>query len=267
MRIVTRFNRTLPLSTETIGYDWPQPEVKRTQGYPFYHWLQTERGEGVIEVDHVKFRLKCGEGFLMVPGIPHKYYPLKKNNWTTAFLTFGGSLANEIVHSVFPNQYIHIKSVSEELKAFIRNNSTSFLADDYSATLKQSALIYQFLLLLNSKAPSANDTLFKAEVIEPMVNFIRKNYAERITNRDLEKVTNFSISYGKKIFKKYFGMTPQQYLTDLRLRKAKELLINSPDLQIQDIAMLSGFSDVSYFIKVFHENNKVTPKKFKKHHI
>lgn len=54
MRIITRFNQNLPLSAETIGYNWPQPIVERPNGYPFYHWLQSEQGTGVIEIAHVK---------------------------------------------------------------------------------------------------------------------------------------------------------------------------------------------------------------------
>ena len=41
-------NQQLPLSLESIGNDWTQDDVARPDGYPYFHWLQTEQGEGRI---------------------------------------------------------------------------------------------------------------------------------------------------------------------------------------------------------------------------
>lgn len=266
MRIITRINQDLPLSAETIGYDWTQPEISRPNGYPFFHWLQTQEGQGIIEVGHETFKLKKGAGFLLSPGVAHKYYPVGTKEWKTSFLTFGAPLADEIVHFIFASQYVWVPEKSASLNNFIPDNADSFLTDDYTATLKQSGLIYQFLMLLNNKTATKSSQYSKTEVIYPITEFITHHYSETITNKDLERVTNFSVSYGTKIFKEYFGLTPQQYLTDFRLRKAKELLIEAPELQVQDVAALTGFKDVSYFIKIFRQANKVTPYGFKNRH-
>lgn len=264
MRIITRFNQNLPLSAETIGYNWPQPIVERPSGYPFYHWLQSERGRGVIEIAHVKYELKEGDGILLSPRLPHRYYPSNNIRWETAFLTFGGALADELVHFIFPNKYVYVKRMSQPLTEFIQKNFVSFLSDNYVATVKQSALIYQFLLMLDSVTQVSSNSS-KDEVIDPMMAYIKTHYAEKITNQSLERVTNFSSSYGNRAFKEHFGLTPQQYLMDFRLRKAKELLISAPGLQIQDVAMQAGFNDVSYFIKEFRKINKMTPNQFRNH--
>lgn len=40
----------LPLTLESIGNHWAQETISRPEGYPLYHWLQTEQGSGTIEI-------------------------------------------------------------------------------------------------------------------------------------------------------------------------------------------------------------------------
>lgn len=63
-----------------------------------------------------------------------------------------------------------------------------------------------------------------------------------------------------RLFKQAFGKTPHQYLTELRLFKAKTLLKTHP---INEVAQLSGFADSSAFGKAFKLNFGLTPSEFK----
>lgn len=76
----------------------------------------------------------------------------------------------------------------------------------------------------------------------------------------------FSISqpYLSKIFRKAMNCTYIEYLTDVKIQKAKELLINRQDLLINDIASQLGFSDQFYFSKVFKSEEGCTPSEYRK---
>lgn len=59
------------------------------------------------------------------------------------------------------------------------------------------------------------------------------------------------------------GQSPYQYLLDFRIRQAKELLINQPELSIQLVATKVGIESTSQFINLFKKRTNYTPKKFR----
>ncbi len=86
--------------------------------------------------------------------------------------------------------------------------------------------------------------------IKEIRNFINDNIGEPITIDDLAAELNMSKFYFLKEFKKAASVTPYQYLMDLRMEKAKELIADR-NLSLMDLAINLGFSDQSHFSRVF----------------
>ncbi|MGV2787196.1 helix-turn-helix domain-containing protein, partial [Clostridium perfringens] len=72
-----------------------------------------------------------------------------------------------------------------------------------------------------------------------------------------------SPNYLRSIFKEKTGMTIHDYLTRIRLNKAKELLADD-SLKVQDIAQRVGYESTSYFISLFLKSQGVTPNEYRK---
>lgn len=98
------------------------------------------------------------------------------------------------------------------------------------------------------------------------VEFMKENYARRLTLSDLAAAANLSPSYFHAVFKRTLGATPHQYLLSLRLSHAKSLLRNSGK-SIAQIAELCGFETQSYLSYVFQKELHVTPKHYREHEI
>ena len=62
-----------PFLFDSIGNRWNQSFVLRQEGYPLYHYLQTESGRGIVKVRGEEYILNEGEGLLTAPFIPHSY--------------------------------------------------------------------------------------------------------------------------------------------------------------------------------------------------
>jgi transcriptional regulator GlxA family with amidase domain len=62
----------------------------------------------------------------------------------------------------------------------------------------------------------------------------------------------------RKVFKQVTGLSPNQYYLNLRLNKAKALLVNT-DLSIVEISNLTGFENLFYFSNYFKKKNGVSP--------
>lgn len=265
MRIA--FNKpaeTMPLYCDSIGYDWNQPPIHRLNGYYAYHWLQTETGTVVINIDHQSIPLKATQGILLRPRIAHEYHPTGNQPWKVSFLTFNGTLVDSLADFLKLTDFLVIDKVSPELTAFIPEVLNEFNNDHPIALLDQSVQIYKFFMLLKQNHLLNNHRYQDATITTPILQYIANHYAEPITNDKLAKATSYSVTYQNRVFKRLYDMTPLEYLTDYRMRKAKELLLTNPTLEIGEIAPKVGFHNPSHFIDQFKKYYKATPSHFRK---
>lgn len=108
----------------------------------------------------------------------------------------------------------------------------------------------------NKKTESSND------VIESSKQYIEKNFTKNISLDDISEKVNISSYYLSRIFKEGTGENFIDYLTRLRIEKAKELL-STTQYSMKEICMMSGYSDPNYFSKSFKKNVGVTPTEYR----
>lgn len=90
------------------------------------------------------------------------------------------------------------------------------------------------------------------------VQYIREHYNENIVINDLAERYGMSPNYFSSVFKKEVQQSTVNYITEIRMEKAKELLETS-DLSVVDIAKKSGYEDSQYFFRVFKKHTGMTP--------
>ncbi len=100
------------------------------------------------------------------------------------------------------------------------------------------------------------------QVVKHAIAYIEMNYAEEITLEELSKEVGLSKSYLSTMFKKETGRNIVEYVNDLRIKKAKELILKS-DLRIFEVAERIGFKDPKYFSKQFKRSVGVSPNDYK----
>ena len=259
------FNLThhhLPIGIESIGDHWPQTTVERLHGYPYYHWLQSTQGEGEIWLDNQQIILRSGTGILIPPFMPHRYFPLS-SDWETCFVTFNGELQPYLMHLVGSAHYLVIED-SPAFLPLIQQMIDHIQQDTNSLDL--SLLCYQFPLYLHqSQSPWHQHPLYQ-QYIEPCLSLIQQHYQTDLTIEQLAHQVFITPQYLTKLFKQFIGQSPYQYLLAYRIQHAKQLLINRPELSIQQIAARIGFNSTSQFIQLFKQKVGLTPKKFRHHY-
>ncbi len=254
-------NPTLPVSLESIGNQWDQPFVSRADGYPCYHWLQTESGRGEINIDNQKLILDKGDGILIPPFVPHSYRSLT-SRWLTSFATFHGYLLQNL-HQSIGRKSFYTACDSEQF---------SFL--DWTGQLVQSRDLdeqavsmecYRFLLnfVQGSLGREQHHPLFQ-QYVQPAIETIEKNYSEEITVQSLAASMYISPQYLNRLFQRFLSRSTYQYLLEVRLSRSKELLADGRGTEIQDIAAATGFSDSSHFSKTFKKHTGYTPAEFRR---
>ncbi|MDG0809661.1 helix-turn-helix domain-containing protein [Cohnella rhizosphaerae] len=97
----------------------------------------------------------------------------------------------------------------------------------------------------------------------PLLRYMERFYTDNITIEDLSRMCNLTPSYVIRLFKQTFGATPIQYLQELRLKAAISYL-GSTDLPVQQIAELTGFSNLHYFSRMFKMKVGESPSTWRK---
>lgn len=105
-------------------------------------------------------------------------------------------------------------------------------------------------------------TTFKEHLMITIDTYIQENYQQPLNTQNLSEHFNFSPAYLSKLFREYKALSPTEYITALRIDKAKELLLSSNNLKIKEVATLVGYDDSLYFSKVFKKITGISPKQF-----
>ncbi|GGO00773.1 helix-turn-helix domain-containing protein [Saccharibacillus kuerlensis] len=103
----------------------------------------------------------------------------------------------------------------------------------------------------------------RTDTMEEIAAYIREHYREDLTLQDLAKRFFLSREYISRRFKREFGENVFDYLANIRLERAKQLLLDS-EMKIVRIAELVGYQDEKYFSRVFKKATGRTPNEFRR---
>ncbi|MEW5815541.1 MAG: response regulator [Spirochaetota bacterium] len=109
---------------------------------------------------------------------------------------------------------------------------------------------------------STSEALKYGQLINSIISYINIHYMEDLKESKLCKEFLVHASYFCKLFKEKTGITFKQYLTHIRIAKAKELL-RFEQYKVYEIASLVGFENPKYFSRIFRAETGVTPWEYK----
>ncbi|MFR1565216.1 MAG: helix-turn-helix transcriptional regulator [Christensenellales bacterium] len=183
----------------------------------------------------------------------------------------------------FKCRCIHFSVRETETEAFLRSMPSAFIPENIlpiteaferiaalyvskASGIAMSAAMYAlFALLENECAP--NKTLYRGDKsLTAAKTFMSEHMSEKITLRDIAAAAFLSRVYFWNKFTLNEGKTPLEYLTELRINRAKELITGS-DKSLADIAEECGFSAQSYFNRTFRSATGCTPSEFRLKHM
>lgn len=122
-----------------------------------------------------------------------------------------------------------------------------------------------FLLSKNrlaaEKKPSEK-TLRDGKRIKAMLQYVQEHYGEELTLTKIAGSANLSENECLRCFRSMIGSTPIQYVKQMRIQRAAELLI-STDRKVSDIGAACGFQEMSYFAKTFRELKGCRPSEYR----
>jgi AraC-like DNA-binding protein len=222
------------------------------------------RGEGILETRNGSYPIKDGSVIILSPGMWHRYKPLQ-DGWKEHYVGFNGHFANHIFKNDFflSNPPIIQVGFNERLLQSFQEIFNHVSTEKAGYQQICSGLI---IYLLSSILSIKKNENFEGKLIEQTIQraclFIRENIDQNINIQQLARDLNIDYSLFRRMFKVYTGISPGQYHLSLRIRQAKDFLINT-DLSIKEISYRLGFDSIFYFSRVFKSKTGVNPTEYK----
>lgn len=213
--------------------------------------------EGSLQFEYEDSRFTAYPGDIVYLGshIPNHY-------WSTGsvrfqYFHFNGPLAKAFYELLHAQQGVRFTGKSES--AFLFNSILKEMSQTNANDQKLSLMMYNLIAgLAIPGSEDADENVLRAQ------QFIDDNFYKPITVDDIADYAGLSRYHFSRIFKKETGYSPHQYLINIRLRHARELL-STDSASLDTIAATCGFSSTSHFISVFKKEAGVTPVMFKKY--
>lgn len=266
--ILTEQDTKLPYYIKGIGTQASQEPTFRPEGFFDYQWMLSVKGRGQLKIAGRDYVLEPHMGVFFSPHIPHSYHALEEP-WVTHWITFNGSYIETLldIFNLHPWEIFNLSNSDIAVKLF-KHLSQQMQADNLNKVIELSGHLYPLLLDIKHHKLSSSLTLSPPSYskLKPVITYMESHYDQDITLEELSGLIAVSTHYLCKLFKAAFGMSPIHYLIRIRLQVAKQRLITSPHLQIQEIAHQVCYHDVSYFCKIFKRQEKVSPVQFRKLH-
>lgn len=155
-----------------------------------------------------------------------------------------------------------------EIENFVREVTRELNASDASPAARILARVLFFRLLValaqvwNESAPCEKVAEYRQVEIADMIRFCEAHFAQAISVPQLAAKMFLSPSRFSKIWKQEMGVSPGEYLRDLRLRRAQTLL-KTTTRSASEIALDCGFSDAAQFSRAFKKSFGVSPREYR----
>lgn len=239
--------------------------INRPQGRVDYQLIYVSHGTAYFTVDGTEYEAKEGCLFFFRPHEPQKYHYLCSTHTQAYWIHFTGADIAEVLDGFeFPPVMELSSCFYEELETLYKKIMVE-LQLRREGFIPMTTLLFRQLLLLihrNQKELAGNRTSGN-DLILSVMEYMHAHYRERITVEVLAGQCNLSPYRFIHNFKQFTGKSPIDYLIQIRINKAKELLIDS-HLPVSEIAEITGYENPLYFSRLFHKNTGVPPTAYRR---
>lgn len=232
--------------------------------YYLMHYIIS--GEGYYIFNGTKYHLHAGDAFLIYPLKTACYYADLDNPWEYYWVGFNGNDAKILLSlTEFTLESPVLSVLSNDILELFLQIYNAKGPNAYHST-RMAGYLY---LMLSYFMETAQNNRTPAETcmqdnLKTAQEYIIKHYQDEITVEELAEITGISRSWLYRCFKQLTGLSPNEYLTNYRIERAKILLQNSTHT-IKQTAYSVGFKDELYFSKIFKRMTGKSPSEYKNH--
>ncbi|RRB12745.1 AraC family transcriptional regulator [Larkinella knui] len=242
--------------------------------HDFYFILAVEQGQGIHEIDFIRYDIHNYAVFILRPGQVHSLqltagctgYLLE---FDPSFYQPKNTLAEQHWKKAISKNHCEVEeSRFRKLLSYLSNCFTEYAAKEtgYQEAIKANLDLFLIELVRQSRNPtrvSSGANTYIQERYEELLRLLEEKITQVKSVSQYARLLNLSVYQLNAITKASVGKTAADLITEQILLEAKRYLLATPN-QIKDIAWHLGYEDTSYFIRFFKSHTGQSPDVFRK---
>lgn len=249
------------------NYEFGDYTTIREKGRKDYQLIYIKKGKLRAQIIDKTVNITAGKLLFYHPGDVQWYSYRSKDKYESAWCQFSGTGVADILKqlNIFEQRIFHPNN-SDELEYLISKLLPEHRIKRPGYRVAENALLLQILCQLSrtdgqSTAKPTTPEQKIEHVLLKMENSLTKNY----TLSDYAKEIHLSPGRFSHLFTETMGVSPHQYILNLKIEKAKQLF-RQTDQNVQEVAEFTGFDDPLYFSRIFKKHVGMTPTAYKSQH-
>ena len=232
-----------------------------------YEIVYITRGKGSFTAGTGEMHpVTAGTAFLLFPGVRHRYHPDPETGWDECWIGFNGDYAKTLMSPPFfsPESPVFYIGLHETLLKLFMDIAELMQTEPFGyrhiIAAKTTEILAQVYALSHGETirSQSNEKLMREACFH-----ILEHSEEPIDFAALSRRLGTSYSTFRRIFRRHTGLAPNQYLLQIRIRKAESLLTGTT-IPIQEIAEKTGFESTYYFSRIFKIKTGLAPRDCRK---
>jgi AraC-like DNA-binding protein len=276
-------NNYLPVIVKTIERFFDEKWSMDPNRHKFFEMVYVKKGGGEFEISGEVVSIGSNDILIIKPDELHKLTVKSRTGCEFIVLSFKFknmeskgfskiSLDNflDFVKGNSSGPYFKLKvSQKNEIIIVLNKILTEMENKDIGSDFLNRLYVLELFVLISRVLKSEWENSIKTEsgklkeLIDASVNYINQNFDRELSVTDISKFIFLSPSYFTKVFKEHMGISPHNYLLEIRIERAKEMIVNTEN-KICDIALNVGFSNQQRFNEMFKKKVGMAPLKYKK---
>jgi len=242
-----------------------QFKTHRTGGREDFQLLYVARGKCTFILNREENVVDEGTIVLYLPGEDQYYYYSNETSPVIYWLHFSGfNVLKLLEENNLSNGSIFFVGIKNDVSLVFDKiiKELQFTQGKYFELC--NLYIKELLTLCSRYLIEAHSPIYKQnKILEEAIEYFNDHFNKIITIKEYANSCNISCCWFIRSFKQYTGTTPIQYITNIRINKAKNLLLSSC-FTISEIANLIGYQNPLYLSRIFKKNVGLAPMNYRR---
>ena len=248
-------------------YTWPKLRTLRPRGRVDWQIIYIAAGKGHFILDSREVIVSAGNMILYQPKQVQDYFYYGEDKTQVWFVHFTGKEVRNILrqYEISTDGYILQSGLSREYENLFRRMRDELVNCSWGYEEMLTLLFRELLMTMRrhmtEKAPQVSG--FIQDEIDRARIYFEDHYNEEISIEQYAASRSMSTSWFNKSFRKSMGTSPMRYILDIRIRNA-QVLLETTDYPISNIAALVGYDNPLYFSRLFSKAKGLSPSGYRK---
>jgi len=279
--ILNESDKKYGITVNTVGFQSIHPNdvypvKEHPKGYYFnknsgrilneYQLIYITKGEGELLIEsEKKHNIHAGKLIILFPNQLHTYSPDKLVGWNEYYIGFKGDIIQSLVKNTFLTTQSQIIDVglNEELVSLFKRALELVNQNNIGLQQHLSGIVMHMIgLVLYESSQNSEELLNYQQLIENAKIIMIENIYNGITPEALATRLNVNYTQFRKLFKKITGLAPAHYFQELKMRKAKQILLET-SYQVKEISYSLNYNNIETFVTIFKKLTGYTPTEYR----